>query len=587
MIGREVNALKWQQTACYVSFTDTWVTLEKYGPVSPCQGFARAFFFAVLPLFSGCSSWNNAAERPYHDPLLKKMKEDYNELAKAPPFLPPSPKRPILRQKTPSTVWPSAFEQPVSLVANEGTPLQEILMGLALQAHVSLALAPQIRTKEGVSYTARKVPFRVVVQNLCTLAQLRYWFMGETLYIEEDAPYVKTYAVPFLLGTRQNQSRVSIMTDVFSDTTAKKGAIDNGSNSLLTAQSLTDFWAELENSLKLILSVQTAPKKTESSLISGYSFHKQAGLVSVRGTDRQHQAVDAYLTQLKKLVSTQIVIEAKIVEVTLSDEFKSGINWTLLRHGPNRDFSTTTPIGPLTKGNTFDPSMFLEKNVFTLAFSDRGFSVIARFMEQFGTVRTLSNPRLTILNNQPALLKVAKNEVFFQVEMDYVYASGEKPDVQTMTSQIQTIPIGLVMTVHPSVNMETEEITLTLRPTVSRIVETRDDPSVAIQSKNTVQSAIPVVQVREMDSVLKIRSGEAIVMGGLMEDSVTNVESKVPVAADIPLLGALFRSNDNQRHLTELVIFLRATLVKPDQDLPETDKRFYESFAQDPRPLSF
>lgn len=549
-----------------------------------CQNFIFILYVMFLFLLGGCSL-ENIFERPYHDPLLQKEKKDYNELTKKSPFFQPPSRKKMTPAKTKAPSWPPAFEQPVSLIATEETPLQEILMGLAHQAHVNLALAPQIRSKEGVSYTARKVPFRVVVQNLCALAKLRYRFMGETLHIEEDTPYVKTYAVPFLLGTRQNQSRVSVMTDVFSDTTTK-GAIDNGSNSLLTANTLTDFWAELENNLKLILSDQepahSLKKHAPPSSAGSYSFHKQAGLVSVRGTDGQHQAVEAYFKQLQNLVSTQIVIEAKIVEVSLNDEFKSGINWTLLKGHS----SVATPLGSLTKGNTFNPAMLLEKNVFTMAFSDNGFAAIARFMEQFGTVRTLSNPRLTILNNQPALLKVAKNEVFFQVEVEHMYAAAEKPDSQTTTSQIQTIPIGLVMTVQPSVNTETEEITLNLRLTISAIVETRDDPSVAIQSQNTVQSSIPVVQVREMDSVVKILSGKTIVMGGLMKDSIHNIESKVPAVSDVPLLGSLFKSTEDQRSLTELVIFLRATLVKPDQqNVTGADRHFYESFTQDPRPL--
>lgn len=549
----------------------------------------QAIFGYLLFFFSGCTTVDEnkfmeaitPKDRQYHDPILKKTKESYNELTQKSPFHPKQATQKPTSQKIKAPTWPLAFEQPVSLIATEETPLQEIFMGLAHQAKVNLALAPQIRSREGVSYTARKVPFRVVVQNLCALAKLRYRFMEETLYIEEDTAYVKTYSVPFLLGMRQNQSRVSVMTDVFSDTKTK-GAIDNGSNSLLTANSITDFWAELENNLKLILSEQGGPpsKKKTTTPSGTYSFHKQAGLVSVQGTDRQHQAVESYLNQLKNLVSTQIVIEAKIVEVELNDEYKSGINWSILK----KYGSATAPMGSLVKGDTFNPAMLAEKSVFTIAYSEKWFAVIARFLQKFGTVRTLSNPRLTILNNQPALLKVAKNEVFFQVEVEYVYAAGEKPDVQTTTSQIQTVPIGLVMSVQPSVNLETEEITLTLRPTISRIVETRDDPSVAMQSSNTVQSAVPVVQVREMDSVLKIRSGEAVVMGGLMEDTVINTETKVPVVGDIPLLGYLFRSTEDQRIVTELVIFLRATLVKQDNIMP-ADKRFYESFTQDPRPL--
>lgn len=111
------------------------------------------------------------------------------------------------------------------------------------------------------------------------------------------------------------------------------------------------------------------------------------------------------------------------------------------------------------------------------------------------------------------MLKVATNEVFFMLDFEWVYAANDKPDVENISSQIMTIPIGLLLVVQPAVNLETGDIFLTLRPTISRVEKFVNDPAVAIKSDNTVQSKIPVVQVREMDSVLRLKSGQVVILG--------------------------------------------------------------------------
>ncbi|MGL4371333.1 MAG: type II secretion system protein GspD, partial [Alphaproteobacteria bacterium] len=185
---------------------------------------------------------------------------------------------------------------------------------------------------------------------------------------------------------------------------------------------------------------------------------------------------------------------------------------------------------------------------------------------------------------QSALFKFAKNEVFFRLDVERLIAADGKPDVENTTSQVQTIPIGLVMVVQPSVNLETQEITLTLRPSISKIVATKEDPAVTIKSNNAVTSNIPVVQIREMDSVLKIRSGEVIVMGGFMEEVVEDKAAGLPGLQDIPILGNIFQGREDQREVTELVIFLKASIVQ-DETVQPADYRLYNQFTQDPRPL--
>ncbi|MGL5720530.1 MAG: hypothetical protein ACRCYP_07060 [Alphaproteobacteria bacterium] len=541
------------------------------------------FLFVMLCGISGCEK---SLLREHHDPFLKKSKSDYEHMTK-PTFLVPPPslsKPPSLPKTTNRQLWPPSFEKKITVHFSESIPLKDIFEAVAGQASVNLAFDPAFTKHKGLFYQAYQQPIKEIVKNICALAGVCYKIQHNTLVIQEDIPFLKTYFIPFLTGTRQNQNRISITTDVLNNTGEKGPASDNGSDTLLTSNSVTDFWGELEQALKLMLahSQEAIQKKRSASGQSplNYALHKQAGMLSVYGTQNQHNLVELYLNQLKEQTSTQIVIEAKIVEVALSDKNQTGINWSLLGH----QASAFAPMGEFTPHGTPFNKIKPEKNLFTIAFKKGDFSAIAQLMTQFGTTRTLSNPRMTVLNNQSALFKFAKNEVFFRLDVERLIAADGKPDVENTTSQVQTIPIGLVMVVQPSVNLETQEITLTLRPSISKIVATKEDPAVTIKSNNAVTSTIPVVQIREMDSVLKVRSGEVIVMGGFMEEVVEDKAAGLPGLQDIPILGNIFQGREDQREVTELVIFLKASIVQ-DETVQPADYRLYNQFTQDPRPL--
>jgi general secretion pathway protein D len=265
--------------------------------------------------------------------------------------------------------------------------------------------------------------------------------------------------------------------------------------------------------------------------------------VSVYGTKGQHRAIHHYLKRLKALTHLQITIEAHILEVLLKEEYKSGINWQFM--------------GQHLKGALLAPPS-LGTPLMTLDLKGGGFAAMLGLMAGFGRVRTLSNPRLTVLNNQPALMKVARNEVFFRLEVDRVLSGDNKPDLETTTSHMQTIPIGLVMLVQASVDPDTHEITLALRPTLSRVVEMRDDPAVSLRSDNKIHSQIPVVQTRELDAILKVKPHHVMLMGGLMESHDSHTSQGLPLLHENSFWGTLFGQKSQNTSTSELIILLKA-----------------------------
>ncbi len=545
------------------------------------MGFRVFLLLSSVLVLCGCKT---AEQIQVHDPRLNLSKTAFDEKFSNPP--PAAPLKKHLKLKTKPSPLPAPFSKFVSLSITEDAPLKDVFLQLAQQAGVNISLDKNL--SGGATLHALNRPFIDVVEELCRTNGLRYKHKKGILRIEPDTPYLENYNIKFLTVTRENQNRISIATDVFTAVEGRHSDIDNGSNTLLSAESKSDFWTELEQNLQAILSDESSetPHKTSS-----FTLHKQGGIASIFATSRQHKKIKIYLDLLKKAIATQVLIEAKIVEVTLKDEFKSGINWNSFKG----DFVIQSPLGSVTTPGHFNRDVTPTRDVFTIGGTGRHLTGLVSFMEKFGTVRTLSSPRLTVMNNQSAILKVATNRVFFRIDYNRDYGYQTDREREHVSSEVQTVPIGLVMLVHPSISFEDASIIMTLRPTISRVINEKADPAVAIVSKEAYQSLIPEVQVRELDSVLHMKSGEVAIMGGLMEERANNDSSQVPEAGDIPLLGIFIKIKKNDRTVSELVIFLKATIIddfEKEAHLLETgvesaDKNVYQAFTQDPRPLSF
>ncbi len=250
----------------------------------------------------------------------------------------------------PSPTLPSVFFQPVSITVSETQPLKPIFIELARQASIDLQLDPNISSK--IVFTAKNQPFIKIIESICDLAGLRLKIHNQSLRIEVDSPYTINYNVQFLNLSRNSQNRISIATDVFSNVNAAKTSIDNGSNSSVTVNGATDFWNELESNLKVILGHgYPQPAQGGATPLANYSLHRQAGVVSVLGTSKHHKEVSNYLDTLRKAASSQVLIEAKIIEVNLKDEFKSGINWQKI--GNHSDWRFNAKFGDMALKSHF------------------------------------------------------------------------------------------------------------------------------------------------------------------------------------------------------------------------------------------
>ena len=332
-------------------------------------------------------------------------------------------------------------------------------------------------------------------------------------------------------------------------------------------------------------SLPTSSAEAQEDIASSFSINKTAGIVTVFAPASVQKKVADYLSQVKAAVSQQVLIEAKVLEVQLNDEYSNGIDWSVI----SRSLGGLDSIGFSGARGSLSPT---EAATSGFRISGAGVTAVVEMISRFGTVKALASPRVTVLNNQSAVLNVAENRVFFEFDVERKDGQNGEPDTVTIDSESRTVPEGVLINVMPSVDSSNGTISMQVRPTISRIVGEAIDPSVPIIlaqagiTSSEIQNRVPVVSVKEIDTVVRMESGDAVVMGGLMEDDTTGTQRGVPVANEVPILGNLFKTQDNAVRKSEFVIFLQATILKdPSDSVHNTDKDLYRTFGQDRRPF--
>ena len=298
----------------------------------------------------------------------------------------------------------------------------------------------------------------------------------------------------------------------------------------------------------------------------------ETGVISVRATNKQHENVQEFLDKVMNSAKKQVLIEATIVEVTLNDTYQAGIDWSRLNVAGHKGFvfgqqlgsnsvNFNTATGQFTQGaaNAFGAAStsgivagYLNP---TSALGNIAASVT--LLQQFGNAKVLSSPKLMVLNNQTAVLKVVDNLVYFTAQAQITQGTNGSANLSAITTTPNTVPVGVVMSVTPQIN-DGGNVNIDVRPTITRVLSFVQDPNPQLQA---IPSQVPQIQVREMESLLQIQSGNTAVLGGLMQDDIQRNSDKVPGLSEVPGLGKIFTGKNDGNKKTELVIFLRPTVI--------------------------
>lgn len=308
----------------------------------------------------------------------------------------------------------------------------------------------------------------------------------------------------------------------------------------------------------------------------------ESGVINVRATSRQHEKIAEFLARVMEAARRQVLIEATVVEVLLSDNYQSGVDWSALGiQGLGYSFSQNFTGARLGEGLPAFTMQYSNPN----AAAGGSIASTLKLLNSFGTTRVLSSPKIMALNNQTAILKVVDNRVYFTIKANTV-TSQTGPAVTTYETVQNVVPVGFLMNVTPQVTDE-NAVVLNIRPTVSRILGYVDDPNPDL-ARAKVISRIPEIQTRELESVMKVSSGQIAVLGGLMQDSFESSRDGLPILSRIPLLGDGVSYRNDTGRKSELVVFIRPLVLREasvNTDLAEYKKYLPDAqFFRDPSP---
>ncbi|MBT4921686.1 MAG: hypothetical protein HON23_01575 [Rickettsiales bacterium] len=470
----------------------------------------------------------------------------------------------------------------ITLSVTEDVPIKDVIIELARIADVETQISPNI--SGNVILMVKDRPFQEVIESIAELTNLKITVNNGILKVTNDVPYIVNYNLKFLNFIRNNSSSIAISTSTGAD------EITTGGTTNITSTTTGDLWSDIAINLSQIIGaeLESTEEGADPEFDPFVTINKQAGIVTVKAYDRKHKIVKEYLEEVKLSSSAQVLIEAKIIEVILTDEFRTGVDWSGISDVTNANLTDYASGDSTSFANPFGVILSHNKNG-----GNNSFSATLNMLQEFGTTRTLSSPRVTAVNNQQALLSFSENEVYFSVTYDETTTSGDSAGSTTsISSEIQTTPIGIILSILPSVDLKNGEILMNVRPTITTFLSSVEDPAVSLTAATLdedpgITSSVPQVAVREMDTVVRIKDGEAIVMGGLIEQKDQLIENGIPVLKDIPILGYFFKSTSKELEVTETVILLKATIIKPNSTMEKSDKEFSKKFTTDPRPFFF
>ncbi|TAN65168.1 MAG: pilus (MSHA type) biogenesis protein MshL [Methylobacter sp.] len=331
----------------------------------------------------------------------------------------------------------------------------------------------------------------------------------------------------------------------------------------------TDFWQEMKDSLTHIIAVD--PQAT-------VDINQQSGIVIVRAKPMQLREIENFLSATQNQISRQVILEAKILEVTLDENHQDGVNWeNIVREGLNKS-PLLTGIGGAMNANSL-------ASVFTLGGQAGDFRAFVELMETQGKTNVLSSPRISTLNNQTAIIKVGQDEYFaYDIQSSNTSGStsavGNATVVTTPFPRLDVFFSGIALDVTPQID-DNEDITLHIHPSITQVKEVSKTFGNAI-------GALPMAltTVRESDSIVKAKNGQIIVLGGLMQESDTENKEGITGLARIPYIGNLFRINSGKTQKSELIILLKATYIGSDADWKDdinSSKQRIEKLDSQPR----
>jgi len=516
---------------------------------------------AAFLIIAGC------APTPRGEPPLFNFEKELDMQRPEPAPLPEEVAAALLPEAPKETGISEVMAEPRFDVAAENVPAREFLMGLVEGTPYNMVVHPSISGNVSLALKAVTIP-----EVMDVLRDVYGFYSQRTpigFRVIPGLMQTEVFYVNYLNLVRKGTSQTQVSSGQVSETNGRddydssssRGNRDAGnatvSGSRIDTESTADFWKELSGALRTMIGQEEGRKVI---------VQPQAGVVVIRALPDELQAVESYLATIQDNLKRQVILEAKILEVALGDGYQAGINWTLM----GSDVTVTQSRGNIFADNGMSKIVGSEGDaVFsglpsgafggifstTMNFSD--FQAFIELLETQGDVQVLSSPRIATVNNQKAVIKVGSDE-FFVTDISSDTVTGT---TTTTSPDITLTPFfsGIALDVTPQINPE-GRVTLHIHPTVSEVTDQTKDITVAGQTQSL---PLAFSTVRESDSIVSAKSGQVVVIGGLMKSVQTKRDAAVPLLGRLPGIGSLFRHTQSISRKSELVILLRPLVVKP------------------------
>ena len=466
-------------------------------------------------------------------------------------------------------------------ISVKATQAPEFFMSLVKGTHLNMVVHPEVSGK--ISISLRDVTLEEVLATVRDVYGYRYRRQGNTFQVFPASMRTQVFTVDYLDIVRDGTSRTSVSTgevsrsgsDTQQGAAAGTPAASGGQNSTVSGSevrtdSASDFWKDLQDSLNLIVGKEDGRKVV---------VHPQSGVIVVHALPEELRDVQDYLNTIENVAHRLVILEAKVIEVSLNDKFQAGINWNaLIEFGDDKSIlfghsgggtvfdsgasalaGTVVPLVRGTQVTGFDTTAF--GGIFTIDANLKDFNALIELLKTQGDVQVLSSPRISTMNNQKAVIKVGQDEYFVtDVDTDTEITNGFGNTNVNVT--LTPFFSGVALDVLPQIDAD-DNVILHIHPAISEVMEKTKNIQVSSDSDLSIPLALSTI--RESDSVIRARSGQVVVLGGLMKNALRDEESRTPLLGDMPVVGNMFRHHREVAGKSELVILLRPVVINSDQ----------------------
>ncbi|MBI5576117.1 MAG: secretin N-terminal domain-containing protein [Deltaproteobacteria bacterium] len=422
-----------------------------------------------------------------------------------------------------------------------GADARELFLSLAKENDLNLVLSSDV--SGSVTMDIKGATATEIMDEACGLVGCRVERDGKTVRVLPLKRMTRIFRVDYLLTSRAGSGSLTASTSTGggSATTGGSTSTAGGSSSggesesrnIVTTEEKFDFWSGMLDEVNSLLSGGDAKA----------AINKAAGTLAVTDYRENLDKVDRYLRTLEARSRSGVTIETKILEITLDDRTQYGINWTALP-----DLTSVSLTGALSGGATARQSLSAGTTAFQVGVAGGKFDAVIDALAQSGQINVLSAPKVSTLNNQKAIIRIGRQDVFFRA----VVTPATTTSAAFVTFTPDTITEGIILSVTPQIGRD-GRIMLAIHPSITEKVGNATAPD-----GNTA----PIVDVRETNTMVTVAEGQTVFIGGLMQERTQEVVRSVPLLGDIPFLGALFRNTDQTKKKTELVILITPRLLQ-------------------------